>query len=60
VSLRRDAETAKEDERGSAEQYQALLTNESGVMKARVLRLAITLSGVVAVALAGGATIRPF
>jgi hypothetical protein len=49
----------EEDERGSAEQHQAVL-ERANAMKALVFRIAVTLSGVLAVALAGGATLKAF
>ena len=57
--LEEGAETAKEDERGSRKQPEALL-EQVIVVKDKILRLAITVGGIVAVALAGGATLKPF
>ena len=49
----------KEAERGSRKQPEALL-EQVIVVKDKILRLAITIGGIVAVALAGGATLKPF
>ena len=49
----------KEDERGSREHPQDFLEGDRTV-KDRILRLLVTLSGVAAVALAGGATLKVF
>jgi hypothetical protein len=60
VSLRRDAETAKEDERGTGKHPQGLLVKGFCEMKARILRLSVTLAAIAATALAGGATLKGF
>ena len=49
----------EEDERGSRKRTEAVL-EQVIVMKGRILRLAITIGGIVAVALAGGAALKPF
>jgi hypothetical protein len=45
----------EEDERGSREHSEGLLA-----MRARIFRLAVTLSAIAATALAGGATLKGF
>ena len=52
-------EDREEDERGSEQGRQALLAGELA-MKATILRLAITISAVLATALAGGMAVKPF
>ena len=49
----------EEDERGTVEDREAVLAG-GFAMNQRILRIMITLSGIVAVALAGGATLKPF
>jgi hypothetical protein len=49
----------KEDERVTVEHPEALVTG-GFAMKERILRIMITLSGIAAVALAGGATLKPW
>jgi hypothetical protein len=50
----------KEDERGSGTYGQGLLAKGIVKMKARLLRLSITLMAIGATALAGGATVKGF
>jgi hypothetical protein len=49
----------EEDERVTVEHLEALVAGGFAV-KQRILRIAITLSGIAAVALAGGATLKPW
>ena len=55
----RDTEAARRNERGAREHSQGFLRKEN-LMKARLVRLAITLGAIAATALAGGATVKGF
>ena len=57
--LKKEREDREEDERDTEQGRQALLAGASD-MKATLLRLAITISAVLATALAGGMAVKPF
>jgi hypothetical protein len=59
VFLKGKHEDREEDERDPAEDPKALVAGGIA-MKERILRIMITLSGIAAVAIAGGATLKPW